>query len=91
MKKIIILFLAVILLGAIGYRKFKQRRIAKEKQGNAEEIFPVETTSVGRGTIQKVISLIRTKMNTIRAIEIRVMIILIFFIFLLLLFLTLLP
>ena len=58
MKKIIILFLlAVILLGAIGYRKFKQGKIAKEKQGNAEEIFPVETTSVKRGTIRKVISL----------------------------------
>ncbi|HCG77230.1 MAG: hypothetical protein COZ37_06835 [bacterium (Candidatus Ratteibacteria) CG_4_10_14_3_um_filter_41_18] len=57
-KKIIILCLVVIiLLGGIGYRKFKQRGVVKEKEGNAEEIFPVEICPVERGIIQKVISL----------------------------------
>jgi len=56
-KKIIIIFLitVIILLGGIGYRKFKQRKSSQEKKG--EEIFPVETTSARKGTIQKTISL----------------------------------
>ena len=57
MKKIIILVLAIILLGGLGYRKFKQRGAVKEKEGNAEEIFPVEISSVKRGKIQKTVSL----------------------------------
>jgi len=56
-KKIIILVLIIILLGGIGFRKFKQRGVVKEKEGNAEEIFPVEISSVKRGRIQKIISL----------------------------------
>ena len=54
-QKIVVPFLVVILLGAIGYRKFKQSRVVKEKK--AEEIFLVETTLVRKGKIKKTIFL----------------------------------